>query len=610
MATTTNLQDLAINTIRTLSIDAVQKADSGHPGLPMGAAPMAYVLWMEHMRYNPRDPQWFNRDRFVLSAGHGSMLLYALLHLTGYDLSLDEIKNFRQWGSKTPGHPEYGHTPGVETTTGPLGQGISTAVGMALAEAYLAETFNRDGYDIVDHYTYVIASDGDLMEGVANEACSLAGHWGLNKLIVLYDANEITLDGDADMTFTENVVKRFRAQGWNVLDVEDGDNYTAATKAIGEAKTEDKRPTIIIMRTTIGYGSPNKAGTSSAHGSPLGADEVAATKKNLGWDTEQPFYIPGEALEHFREAVQRGEAWQSGWEEQYASYKNAHPELAQQLEAAVKGKLPDDWDAELPTFDSKQATRNAGGDALRAIAQHLPTMIGGDADLAGSTKTLQDTENTGYHQPAAKNIRFGVREHAMGAIVNGLYLHGGIVKPYSATFLTFSDYMRPAMRLGALMELPVVYVFTHDSIGLGEDGPTHQPVEHFMALRAMPNLYVFRPGDPNEAVASWRAAMTLDKPAAMIFTRQKLDALSGDHIHEGVARGGYVYADSDGTPEVILMATGSELGIAIDAYDKLTSDGGNKGARGVVAVLGAVRGAGRRLQGKRAAQRCQAPREH
>jgi len=571
---TTNLQDLAINTIRTLSIDAVEKANSGHPGLPMGAAPMAYALWMEHMRYNPQGPDWFNRDRFVLSAGHGSMLIYSLLHLTGYDLSMEEIKNFRQWGSKTPGHPEYGHTPGVETTTGPLGQGISTAVGMALAEAFLAETFNREGHEVIDHYTYVIASDGDLMEGVANEACSLAGHWGLNKLIVLYDANEITLDGDAEMIFSENVVHRFEAQGWNVIDVEDGDDYEAATKAIAQAKQEQQRPTIIVMRTTIGYGSPNKAGKSSSHGSPLGADEVTATKKNLGWGSDEPFYIPGEALEHFREAIDRGQQWESEWDERYAAYKEAHPEVAEQLEQAIAQQLPDSWDDDLPTFEDKAATRNAGGDALRAIAQHIPTMIGGDADLAGSTKTLQqDAGHTGYQQPAAKNIRFGVREHAMGAIVNGLWLHGGIIKPYSATFLTFSDYMRPAMRLGALMEIPVVYVFTHDSIGLGEDGPTHQPVEHFMALRAIPNLYVFRPGDANEAVASWRTAMMLDKPAAMIFTRQKLASLKGDHVQEGVAHGGYVYADCEGVPDVILMATGSELGIVNEAHEQLMADG-------------------------------------
>ncbi len=575
MATaTTNLQELAINTIRTLSIDAVENANSGHPGLPMGAAPMAYALWMEHLRHNPKDPHWFNRDRFVLSAGHGSMLLYSLLHLTGYDLSMEEIKNFRQWGSKTPGHPEYHHTAGVETTTGPLGQGISTAVGMAVAEAFLAKTFNQDGHDIIDHYTYVIASDGDLMEGVSMEATSLAGHWGLNKLIVLYDANEITLDGKADMIFTEDVPARFVAQGWNVIDVTDGNNYQPITEAIAAAKQEQEKPTLIVVRTTIGFGSPNKAGSSKSHGSPLGADEVKLTKQALGWPSEDAFFIPGEALEHFHETIEKGATWQSEWQKQFDDYKAAHPELAQQLEDAIAGKLPDGWDADLPVYDKPAATRNAGGDALRAIAQHIPTMIGGDADLAGSTKTLQDGEPfTGHLQPAAKNVRFGVREHAMGTIVNGLALHGGIIKPYSATFLTFSDYMRPAMRLGALMGIPTVYVFTHDSIGLGEDGPTHQPVEHFMALRAIPNMYVFRPGDPNESVAAWRTAMSLDKPVTMIFTRQKIKPLMGEHVDEGVAHGAYILADCEGTCDVILLATGSEVNIALEAYDKLMEDG-------------------------------------
>ncbi len=575
MATaTTNIQDLAINTIRTLSIDAVENANSGHPGLPLGAAPMAYALWMEHMRHNPKNPHWFNRDRFVLSAGHGSMLLYALLHLTGYDLAMEEIKNFRQWGSKTPGHPEYHHTPGVETTTGPLGQGISTAVGMAVAEAFLAKTFNREGHEVVDHYTYVIASDGDLMEGVSLEATSLAGHWGLNKLIVLYDANEVTLDGDADMIFTEDVPARFRAQGWNVIDVEDGNNYQPITEAIAAARQEQAKPTLIVVRTTIGFGSPNKAGTSSSHGSPLGADEVKLTKQALGWPSEEPFFVPGEALEHFHETIEKGAAWQSEWQARFDAYKAAHPDLAQQLEDAIAGKLPDEWDSQLPVFDNPAATRNAGGDALRAIAQFIPTMIGGDADLAGSTKTLQEGEPfTGHLQPAAKNLRFGVREHAMGTIVNGLALHGGIIKPYSATFLMFSDYMRPAMRLGALMGIPTVYVFTHDSIGLGEDGPTHQPVEHVMALRAIPNMYVFRPGDPNESVAAWRTAMTLDKPVTLIFTRQKIKPLIGEHVDEGVAHGAYVLADCEGTCDVILMATGSEVNIALEAYDKLMEDG-------------------------------------
>jgi len=404
-APTTDIANLAINTIRTLSIDAVQEANSGHPGLPMGAAPMAYALWMEHMRYNPQDPNWFNRDRFVLSAGHGSMLIYSLLHLTGYDLSLDEIKNFRQWGSKTPGHPEHFETPGVETTTGPLGQGISTAVGLALAEAFLAEQFNTADQQIVDHYTYVIASDGDIQEGISNEASSLAAHWGLNKLIVLYDANNITLDGGADIAMSEDVGGRYEALGWNVIKVEDGDNHAAVSAALTEAKTETERPTIIIVTTTIGFGSPNKAGTSSAHGSPLGPDEVVATKDNLGWPTHDPFYIPGEALEHFRTAVDKGAAFQSQWTAVYDAWKMGNPELASQFDDALAGKLPDGWDSDLPSFDKADATRNAGGAALNAIAAHIPTMIGGDADLAGSTKTLQKgAEHTGYRKPGAKML--------------------------------------------------------------------------------------------------------------------------------------------------------------------------------------------------------------
>ncbi len=572
--TNTDLVTLAINAVRTLSIDAVQQANSGHPGLPMGAAPMAYALWAEHMAYNPQDPHWLNRDRFVLSAGHGSMLLYSLLYLTGYDLPLDQIKNFRQWGSQTPGHPEAYHTPGVETTTGPLGQGISTAVGLALAEAFLADRYNTDEQTIIDHYTYVIASDGDIQEGISNEACSLAAHWGLNKLIVLYDANNITLDGEASMTMSEDVGARYAALGWHVIRVEDGDDYQPVSEAIGQAKAETTRPTLIVITTTIGFGSPNKAGTSSAHGSPLGPDEVKATKQNLGWAYDDPFHIPDEALAVWRRAGEKGTATQADWQLIYDAWKLANPGLAAGLEDALAGKLPDDWDSDLPVFEEPTATRNSAGDALRAIAAKLPTMIGGDADLAGSTKTLQpDAAHTGYHTAAAKNIRFGIREHAMGAIVNGLALHGGIVKPYSATFLTFSDYMRGAIRLGALMELPVAYIFTHDSIGLGEDGPTHQPIEQLTMLRATPNLYVFRPGDPNESVEAWRTAMMLDKPVAFALTRQKVPALSGDHIAEGVAHGGYTYATCDGVPAVILIGTGSELQLVIAAYKRLMDAG-------------------------------------
>ncbi len=573
---TTDLQTMAINTIRMLSIDAVQKANSGHPGLPMGAAPMAYALWTQHMRYNPRDPHWPNRDRFVLSAGHGSMLIYSLLYLTGYDVTLDDLKSFRQWGSSTPGHPEYGETPGVETTTGPLGQGASNAVGMALAEAYLANYFNRPGYNVVDHYTFALVSDGDLMEGVCAEAASLAGHWGLGKLIYLYDSNDITLDGAARMTFTEDVQMRFRAYGWHTLEVADGNDVNAISAAIAQAKTVTDKPTLITVHTIIGYGSPNKAGTSAAHGSPLGKEEVRLTKEALGWPQED-FYVPGEALEHFREAVQRGAQQQADWQTLFAAWRAAYPELAAEWERAWSGGLADGWDADFPTFapDKQIATRNASGEVLNAIAKHVPTMIGGDADLAGSTKTLiKGAANTGPGHPAARNVRFGVREHAMGAIVNGLALHGGIVKPYTGTFLTFSDYMRPAVRLAALMHLPVVFVFTHDSIGLGEDGPTHQPVEHAAALRAIPGLTVIRPADAIETAAAWHTAMTLPGPVALLFTRQDLPVLAdADRVRAGAARGGYVLDDCEGTPQVILIASGSEVHIARQAHAVLTAEG-------------------------------------
>lgn len=573
---THELELLSINTIRTLAMDAVQKANSGHPGLPMGAATMAYTLWHYHLHHNPTNPNWANRDRFVLSAGHGSMLLYALLHLTGYDLSLDEIKNFRQWGSKTPGHPEAHITAGVETTTGPLGQGVANAVGMALAEAYLANHFNRPNHAIIDHYTYVIAGDGDLMEGVCMEACALAGHWGLGKLIVLYDSNDITLDGEANMTFTENIRARHEAWGWQVIDVADGNDVQAINTAIESAKAELSRPSILIIKTVIGYGSPNKGGTSKAHGSPLGADEIALTKQAYGWDYE-PFYIPEEALAHFRTAVQRGIADDAMWQARLMAYRATHPELAKQLESVMTGELPDGWDADLPTFstDKPLATRNVSGKVLNAIAKRIPTMIGGDADLAGSTKTLIDgAGNTGHHHATARNLRFGVREHAMGSIVNGLALHGGILRPYSATFLTFSDYMRPAMRLGALMGLPVIYVFTHDSIGLGEDGPTHQPIEQVMSLRLIPDLYVFRPADANETIGAWQSAILMGKPSVLIFTRQDLPVLPDpEHIQTGTAHGGYVLADSEGTPNIILIATGSEVSLAMEAYHHLRQEG-------------------------------------
>ena len=576
-----DLQTLAINTIRTLAIDAIQKANSGHPGLPMGAAPMAYALWQNHLRHNPRNPHWANRDRFILSAGHGSMLLYALLHLTGYDLPLDEVKNFRQWGSITPGHPEYHVTPGVETTTGPLGQGAANAVGFALAEAFLALTFNRPGHEIVDHYTYALVGDGDLMEGLSGEAASIAGTWGLGKLIMLYDSNDITLDGKASMTFTEDVAARYRAYGWHTLTVADGNDVAALDEALSAAKAVTDQPTLIVVKTTIGYGSPNKGGTSEAHGSPLGPDEIKLVKEFYGWPQED-FYIPGAALEHLREAVDRGAQQEQAWTQQLVAYRAAFPELAETFERALAGQLPAGWDADIPryTADKKVATRNASGAALNAIAKHIPTMIGGDADLAGSTKTLiKGAANTGPNSTAGRNVRFGVREHAMGAIVNGLALHGGIIKPYSATFLTFSDYMRPTLRLGALMKIPTLYVFTHDSIGVGEDGPTHEPVEHVMSLRLIPGLYTYRPADAHETSAAWQHAVASDKPAVLIFTRQDLPVLMGDGIggvdavFAGVGRGGYVLADSDGTPEVILLSSGSEVHIAHDAYKTLTASG-------------------------------------
>ncbi len=578
-----DLQTLAINTIRMLSVDAVQKANSGHPGLPMGAAAMAYTLWMRHLRFNPHNPQWANRDRFVLSAGHGSMLLYSLLYLTGFDLSLDDLKQFRQWESKTPGHPEYGQTPGVETTTGPLGQGAGNAVGFALAEAYLAKYFNRPGHEIVDHYTYALVGDGDLMEGVASEAASLAGQWGLGKLIFLYDSNDVTLDGPAGMIFREDVAERFRAYGWHTLEVKDGTtDVSAIDQALKVAKAVSDKPSLLVIKTIIGYGSPNKGGTHEAHGSPLGKDEVKLVKEFFGWPQED-FFVPGAALEHFRTAIERGGEEEAAWSEKFDAWKAAYPDLAAEWERVMAGKLPDGWDADLPTFGAEKqiATRVASGDALNAIAKHIPTMIGGDADLAGSTRTLiKGAPNTGYEHPAERNVRFGVREHAMGAIVNGLTLHGGIIKPYSATFLTFSDYMRPTIRLGALMGIPALYIFTHDSIGLGEDGPTHQSVEQVMSLRLIPHLTVFRPADANETAAVWRAAMTLKTPAVLIFTRQNLPVFDGttltggiQAIHDGVARGGYVLAGGEGTPQVILMGTGSEVSIAYDAYKTLTAEG-------------------------------------
>ena len=502
----TDLEQKAINTIRTLAIDAIQKANSGHPGLPLGAAPMAYVLWTRFLKHNPRDPKWPDRDRFVLSAGHGSMLLYALLYLTGYDVTLDDIKQFRQWGSITPGHPEAALTPGVETTTGPLGQGFATGVGMAIAERYLAAHFNTPEHTVVDHYTYAIVSDGDLMEGVAAEAASLAGHLKLGKLIYLYDDNQISLDGPTAMAFTEDVAKRFEAYGWQVLRVSDGNDLSAIEAAIRAAQADLEHPSLIMVRTVIGYGSPNKAGTAEVHGAPLGEEEVRLTKQNLGWPTEPPFLVPDDVLAHFRQAVERGQAAQAAWQRTFEAWKVAQPALADEWAQMMSDTLPAGWDADLPVFQpgTSVATRNASGKVLNALAPHLPGLIGGAADLDSSTKTyLNLSGDFQAGQYGNRNLRFGVREHAMGAIVNGMAAHGGLI-PYSATFLVFSDYMRPAIRVAALSEFAPIFVFSHDSIGLGEDGPTHQPVEQIMSLRLIPRLEVFRPADANETAAAWR----------------------------------------------------------------------------------------------------------
>jgi transketolase len=557
---------LAINTIRTLAIDAIQKADSGHPGLPLGCAPMAYTLWQHHYKHDPRAPQWFDRDRFVLSAGHGSMLLYSLLHLTGYDLPLAEIERFRQWDSKTPGHPEWHHTAGVEATTGPLGQGAANAVGMAIAERYLAHHFNRPGHTIIDHFTYALVSDGDVMEGVACEAGSIAGHLGLGKLIYLYDANHVTLDGPLSLVMSEDVGARYAAYGWHVQHVEHGDSDLAGLDAaITAAKAETARPSLIIVNTTIGFGSPKKAGTSAAHGSPLGEAEVAATKQVLGWDPKKFFYIPDEVSAHFREAIARGEKARGEWEQRLAAYRKATPDLAEQLDLAIAGKLPAGWADVLPAFEAKPiATRVASGKIINALAAKIPWLLGGDADLGGSTKTIVAGGNYD-HAGDGRNLRFGIREHAMGAIGNGLFYHGGI-RPYVATFFVFSDYMRPSVRLAALNKMPAIFVWTHDSIGLGEDGPTHQPVEHLMALRAMPHLAVFRPADANETVAGWKVALTRTQgPTGFALSRQDLPIVTQAGA-PGAERGAYVLAEG---ADAIIIATGSEVSVALAARDQL-----------------------------------------
>ncbi len=574
---------LAVDTIRTLSIDAVQAANSGHPGMPMGAAPMAYVLWTRFLRHAPHDPAWPDRDRFVLSAGHGSMLLYSLLYLTGYDLALDEIERFRQLGSRTPGHPEYGLTPGVEATTGPLGQGFANAVGMAIAETHLAAEFNRPGHEIVDHWTYTICSDGDMQEGIASEAASLAGHLRLGKLVALYDDNRVQLDGPTEWAFSEDVVARFDAYGWDTRRVDDGNDLDAIAGAI-EAARRDPRPSLIAVHTHLGYGSPNRHDSSKAHGQALGEDEVRLTKEAYGWDPDRHFYVPEDALRVFREAVERGDGWVREWQRRFDAYRREFPAEAAELERRFARRLPDGWDAALPSFgaDQAQATRQASAAAIQAIGGTVPELFGGAADLSESNLTdIRDGSQYGPKDRAGRNIRFGVREHAMGGIANGLAYHGGCV-PFVGTFLTFSDYMRGSVRLAALSRLHVIYVWTHDSIGLGEDGPTHEPVEHLAALRAIPNLWVMRPGDANETVAAWRAAMARgDGPVALALSRQKLPVLAGtrEHAMAGVARGGYVLADATGAdgraaaPRLILLGTGSELQHAMAARERMQADG-------------------------------------
>ena len=577
----TELDQLCINTIRFLSVDAVQHANSGHPGMPLGAAPMAYRLWTKWLKHHPHNPLWFDRDRFVLSAGHGSMLLYSLLHLTGYDLSLDDIKQFRQWGSKAPGHPERGHTAGVEVTTGPLGQGFANAVGMAIAEAQLAARYNRPGFQIVDHATYAIVSDGDLMEGVASEAASLAGHLQLGKLTCVYDNNHVSLAADTDITFTEDRAGRFDAYGWHTVSVDDGNDLAAIDAALEAARADTKRPSLILVRTHIGYGSPNKQDSFEAHGSPLGVDEVRLTKQNLGWPTEPAFLIPETVSAHFRESLERGARAEAAWNDRMAAYARAFPPLSDELQRSMHGELPPDWDADIPRFpaDAKGiATRAASGKILNAIAPRLPALTGGSADLDPSTYTA--LEKLGDFNPpavatwsfAGRNLHFGVREHAMGAIVNGLAAHGGVI-PFAATFLIFSDYMRPPIRLAALMGLHVVYVFTHDSIALGEDGPTHQPVEQLAGLRAIPNLTVIRPADANETAFAWRVALEArDRPVALVLSRQALPTLDRSRYAtaDGLRCGGYVLSDApDGKPELILMASGSEVDLIVAAAERL-----------------------------------------
>ena len=573
-----DLDQLCINTIRTLSMDAVQKANSGHPGTPMALAPLAYVIWTRHLRHNPRDPRWIDRDRFVLSAGHASMLLYSLLYLTGYGLELDDLKNFRQWESRTPGHPEYGLTPGVETTTGPLGQGFANGVGMAMAEAHLAALFNTPEHKPIDHHVYAICSDGDLMEGVASEAGSVAGHLQLGKLIYFWDDNNITIEGSTDLAFTEDVLARFAGYGWHTDRIEDVNDLEEVDAAIRRAKA-DPRPSMIGVRTVIGYGSPNRAGTEKAHGEALGEEEVKLSKQQLGWPTTDTFWVPDQALRHMRAAGEKGQAMQDEWTQRFDAFAAAEPELARKLKDALERRLPDGWDAEIPTWskdDKPIATRAASGKAINAIARHVPWLMGGSADLAGSNLTHID--GGGDFEPQSydgRNLHFGVREHAMGSLMNGMTLHGG-VRVFGGTFLIFSDYMKPPVRLAALMEQPTIFVYTHDSVGLGEDGPTHQPIEQLASLRGVPGLVDLRPGDANETAEAWRFTMEYGEgPVFMALTRQALPNLDRSVLApaSGLRKGAYVLADADGDLQAILIATGSEVSLALEARELLQAEG-------------------------------------
>ena len=573
------IDELCINTIRTLSMDAIQKANSGHPGAPMGLAPAAYILWERFLKHNSKNPEWIDRDRFVLSGGHASMLLYSLLYLSGYDLTMDDIKNFRQWKSKTPGHPELGHTPGVETTTGPLGQGFTNAVGMAMAERHIATIFNRPDYEIIDHYTYIMCGDGDLMEGITSEAASFAGHMGLAKLICIYDDNKISIEGNTDITFTEDVALRFKAYSWHVTRVEDGNNLDDIHRAIKEARAETTKPSIIILRTHIAFGSPNKQDSADAHGSPLGEEEIRLTKKNLGWDENVSFYVPEQVVKIFGECIDKGKKAESIWKEKFEEYCSKYPDLSKKLNDSLNNFLNEGWDANLPDFSKNEgpiATRAASGKILNAIAENIPYLIGGSADLAPSNNTIiNSSHDFQKNMFDGRNIRFGVREHAMGGIISGIALHKGL-RPYGGTFFVFADYMRPAIRLAALMKLPVIYIFTHDSIAVGEDGPTHQPVEQLASLRAIPGLTVIRPADATETIEAWRLAVqAADGPVALILSRQKLPVIarSIDNSADKLINGAYILSDSDGKPDIILIATGSEVHIALEAGKILEEKG-------------------------------------